>query len=147
VVPDSALHEWCPPCPGECKIRGMKLSRYFALLSCLFFFTAVVHAQTLTGKWNSTVDLAGQGGNPTFVLQQSNDKLTGTYSGALGEAPLHGTVKGADITFDFDAYGGTIHYVGKLSEDGKKIAGTCDYGQLGKGTFTATKAEAAPPKQ
>jgi hypothetical protein len=56
----------------------MKLSRYFALLSCLFFFTAVVHAQTLTGKWNSTVDLAGQGGNPTFVLQQSNDKLTGT---------------------------------------------------------------------
>ena len=123
----------------------MKLSRYLALLSCLFLFTAVVHAQTLTGKWNSTVDLSGQGGTPTFVLQQSDDKLTGTYSGALGEAPLHGTVKGANITFDFDAYGGTIHYVGKLSDNGKKITGTCDYGQLGKGTFTATKAEAAAP--
>ena len=29
---------------------------------------------------------------------------------------------------------------GKLSDGGKKITGTCDYGQLGKGTFTATKA-------
>jgi len=123
----------------------MKLSRYLALLSCLFFFTAVVHAQTLTGKWNSTVQLGDQGGTPTFTFQQSNDKLTGTYSGGLGEAPLHGTVKGADITFDFDAYGGTIHYAGKLSDDGKKITGTCDYGQLGKGTFTATRAEAAAP--
>jgi hypothetical protein len=135
------------PHPRECKIRAMKFSRYFALLSCLFLFTAVVHAQTLTGKWNSTVQLGDQSGSPAFVLQQSNDKLTGTYSGALGEAPLHGTVKGTDITFDFDAYGGTIHYVGKLSDDGKKITGTCDYGQLGKGTFTATKAEAAPARQ
>ena len=123
----------------------MKLSRYFALMSCLFLFTVLVHAQILTGKWNSTVQLGDQGGTPTFVLQQSNDKLTGTYSGALGEAPLHGTVKGADITFDFDAQGTTIHYVGKLGDDGKKITGTCDYGQLGKGTFTATRAEAAAP--
>jgi hypothetical protein len=118
----------------------MRISRHLALLSCLFLFTAALYAQNLTGKWNSTVDLAGQNGTPTFTLQQAGDKLTGTYSGALGEAPLHGTVKGTDITFDFDAYGGTIHYVGKLSADAKKITGTCDYGQLGKGTFTATIA-------
>jgi hypothetical protein len=127
----------------------MKLSRQLALLSCLFLSTAALYAQNLTGKWNSTVTLGDQGGNPTFTLQQTGDKLTGTYSGALGEAPLHGTVNGTDITFDFDAYGGTIHYVGKLAADGKKITGTCDYGQLGKGTFTATKAgpEPAPAKQ
>jgi hypothetical protein len=113
----------------------------------MFLFTAALYAQNLTGKWNSTVELSGQGGTPTFTLQQTGDKLTGTYSGALGEAPLHGTVKATDITFDFDAYGGTIHYAGKLAADGKKITGTCDYGQLGKGTFTAIKAEPAPAKQ
>ena len=59
----------------------MKLSRYLALLSCLFLFTAVVHAQTLTGKWNSTVQLSGQGAGGTILTNADlYDWTSGSWS-------------------------------------------------------------------
>lgn len=119
----------------------MKTLRALAVLPAMLLLTTALYALTASGKWIATVDLGGQGGTPSFVLGQTGDKLTGTYSGALGEAPLHGTIKDSDIAFDFDAQGGTVHYAGKLSADGSKITGTCDYGPLGKGTFTATRGE------
>ncbi len=72
--------------------------------------------------------------------------LTGTYSGALGEAPIKGTVKGNDVTIDFDASGAAVHYAGKISADGNKIEGTVDYGGQASGTFTATRSEAKDKK-
>ena len=110
------------------------------------FVAVLVFAADVTGTWNATVDLGGQGGTPTFVLKQDGDKLTGTYSGALGDAPLHGTIKEANIVFDFEVSGAAVHYEGKLDADGKTIKGTCDYGGQASGTFTATRAEAKPKK-
>ena len=104
-------------------------------------------AVDVTGTWNAKVDLGGQGGSPTFVFKQDGDKLTGTYTGALGDAPLHGAIKGNDISFDFEVQGNAVHYAGKLDADGKKIEGTCDYAGQAKGTFTATKAEASKDKK
>jgi hypothetical protein len=121
----------------------MKILRRLSLLSATLLVSTALYALTASGKWTATVDLGGQGGSPTFVLEQTGDKLTGTYTGALGDATLHGTVKDTDVTFDFDAAGGTVHYTGKLSADGTKITGTCDYGSLGKGTFTATRTDPA----
>ncbi len=109
--------------------------------------TALAFAADVTGTWNAKVDLGGQGGSPTFVLKQDGDKLTGTYSGALGDAPLHGTIKGNEITFDFEAQGAAVHYAGKVDADGKKMEGTCDYGGQASGTFTATKSEPAKDKK
>jgi hypothetical protein len=117
-----------------------KVSLIFALMA----FTAVVlfAATDLTGTWNAKVDLGGgQTGSPTFVLKQDGEKLTGAYSGALGEAPIKGTVKGNEITLDFEASGAAIHYAGKVSADGARIEGTVDYGGQASGTFTATRAE------
>jgi hypothetical protein len=109
----------------------------------LLLLTASMLAVDVTGTWNATVDLGGgQGGTPTFVLKQDGDKLTGTYSGALGDAPVHGTIKGSDVTFDFEVQGAAVHYAGKLDADGKTMKGTCDYGGQASGTFTATKGEA-----
>jgi hypothetical protein len=119
----------------------MQLRRSFAILATVLMFSASLYAATVTGTWNVTVDLGGQGGSPTFTLQQDGEKLTGTYSGALGEAPAHGTIKGADIAIDFEVQGSVIHYSGKLDDSGTKITGKCDYGSLGTGTFTATKSE------
>jgi hypothetical protein len=118
------------------------MKRVPALLAMLLFLSAAMLAVDVTGTWNAKVDLGGQGGTPTFVLKQDGDKLTGTYSGALGDAPVHGTIKGSDVTFDFDVQGAAVHYSGKLSADGNKMEGTCDYGGQASGTFTATKAEA-----
>ena len=73
------------------------------------------------------------------MLKHDGEKLAGTYSGALGESPITGTVKGSDVTMDFEASGAKIHYSGKVDKDGNKITGDCGYGGQASGTFVATK--------
>src|SRR5437764_7256867 len=90
-----------------------------AILAIVMFMTTALFAADLTGTWNATVKLGDQQGTPTFVLKQDGDQLTGTYSGALGEAPIKGTVKGDEITIDFDASGAAVHYQGKVDTRAK----------------------------
>ena len=116
-----------------------KVSLIFALMA--FTAVALFAATDLTGTWNAKVDLGDQKGTPTFTLKQDGEKLTGTYSGALGEAPLKGTVKGNKVVWDFEASGAQVHYAGTTSADGARIEGTVDYGGQASGTFTATRAE------
>ena len=118
------------------------MKKVLAVLTMMILATASLFAATdLTGTWNAKVDLGTQTGAPTFELKQDGEKLTGKYSGALGDAPLTGTVKGSDVTWDFEASGAAVHYVGKISADGNKIEGTVDYGGQASGTFTATRAK------
>lgn len=107
---------------------------------------AYAYATDVTGTWNAQVDLGGQSGAPTFVLKQDGEKLTGTYSGALGDAPVTGTIKGDKVSFNFDAQGAAVHYEGTVNADGTEMKGTCDYGGQASGTFTAKKAEKKPEK-
>ena len=141
---DNRLSSGLPFAPADGIVRDMRKAP--AILATVLLLAASLFAADVTGTWNATVDLGGQGGTPTFILKQDGEKLTGTYQGALGEAPLHGTIKGNEITFDFEAAGAQVHYAGKLDADGKKMAGTCDYGGQASGTFTATKAEPAKEK-
>jgi len=111
-----------------------------AIPALVILFTASALAIDLTGTWNAKVELStGQSGSPTFVLKQDGEKLTGTYSGALGDAPIKGTLKGNDVTIDFEVSGAQIHYAGRVDKDGKQIEGTVDYGGQASGKFTATK--------
>ena len=56
-----------------------------------------------------------------------------------GKGTGTGTVKGSDVEWSFDGGdAGKVSYKGKLDDAGK-ITGTAEYGQLGKGTFTAQK--------
>lgn len=120
----------------------MKKAHVTPILALVVFSAVALYAAVdLTGTWNCKVVLGDQSGTPTFVLKQQGEKLTGTYSGALGDAPVTGTVKGSDVTIDFEVSGAQIHYAGKVDKDGKKIEGTCDYGGQASGTFTATKKE------
>ena len=59
----------------------------------------------VTGKWTFTVETSAGSGTPTVTLKQDGEKLTGTYSGALGEAKLTGSVKGDAIEFSFEPSG------------------------------------------
>jgi hypothetical protein len=93
----------------------------------------------MTGKWEFITELAGSSGSPTFTFKQHGEKLSGSYSGLFGEADLSGTIKGNAISFDFEVSGSKIHYEGKVSDDGKTIEGTCDYGGTA-GTFKAIRA-------
>lgn len=111
-------------------------------LSALALFSVCAFAADITGKWNATVELDIGSGNPTFVLKQTGDQLTGTYSGALGEAKLTGTVNGDKVRFSFDVSPDgnhlTVVYSGTLDGE-KKMKGTVKLGEAGGGTFTASK--------
>jgi hypothetical protein len=128
--------------PFDIVRRVKKLPIILTILAIVTAMAPAAYAATdISGTWNAKVDLGGQGGSPTFVLKQDGEKLTGKYSGALGDSDVTGTVKGSAITIDFDVQGNKIHYEGKLNVDGTQIEGTCDYGGQASGTFTAKKAE------
>jgi hypothetical protein len=114
----------------------------FAAAAAIFSATALLAAD-ITGNWEAAVETSAGSGSPSFVFQQAGDKLTGDYSGALGNAKLTGTVKGDAVEFVFkaDAGGETIavEYKGTLDSSGRKMKGTVKLGTLADGTFTATK--------
>ncbi len=91
----------------------------------------------LTGQWTFAVETSAGSGSPSFVFRQEGETLTGQYSGALGEAPLKGTVKGNEINFTIEVSQGKLVYKGKI-ENGV-IKGTVTLGDLGSGTFTGKR--------
>ena len=99
-------------------------------------------AADISGTWDFAVDTSSGSGNPTFTFRQDGEKLTGTYKGVLGEAPLTGTVKGDEIRFTIEAdYAGQklkLEYSGKILSPAS-MKGTARYGDLGEATWTAAK--------
>ena len=96
----------------------------------------------VTGKWLFTVETSAGSGTPTLTLKQDGEKLTGHYSGQLGEADLTGTLKGPDIkiTFTADVQGNSINCVYTGTVDGKDaMKGRVELVGLGDGTFTAKR--------
>ncbi len=123
------------PLPPKSGYNSVMFRRAFATLILL---TSSALGADLTGTWLADVQTDAGNGTPKFVLKQEGGKLTGTYSGALGEAKVTGTVTGQDVTIEFNA-GAPIVYIGKLDEAGKTITGTCDLGGQASGTFKAVK--------
>lgn len=96
----------------------------------------------VTGKWLFTVETSAGSGTPTMTLKQDGEKVTGHYSGQLGEAEITGSAKGADVklTFTVDAQGTMINcvYTGTVeSKDAMK--GRVELVGLGEGTFVAKR--------
>jgi hypothetical protein len=95
----------------------------------------------VTGVWDMSVETPQ--GTMTLVstFKQDGEKITGVQSSQLGETPLEGTIKGADIAFAivFDMQGQqmTITYAGKI--DGEAMSGTIEFGGMGSSTWTAKK--------
>jgi hypothetical protein len=98
-------------------------------------------AVNVTGTWVFDVQTSAGSGSPTMMFKQEGEKLTGHYSGQLGELPLTGTVKDSKITFQMDVSvegtNLTIVYSGTVEKDAMK--GTVSLGQAGDGTFTAKR--------
>ena len=108
------------------------------LLIVLALSALAVFAADISGTWTASVRLDAGSGTATFVFKQAGDVLTGSYSGALGNAEVKGMVKGNQVEWSFDnADAGKITYKGTV--DGAAMKGTVEYGQLGAGTFTAEK--------
>jgi hypothetical protein len=118
------------------------MSRLLLITLLAGVFCAPLLAHDISGNWEFSVETAAGSGSPSFLFKQDGEQLAGTYSGLLGKADLKGTVKGEqiDFTFNFSYSGqsGVAHYTGSI-EDDKKMKGKVVIGDLGEGTWTATK--------
>jgi len=116
------------------------LRRLMLLLPLMAFAAGV----DVTGTWKFAVETSAGSGEPTFVFKQAGEAITGTYSGAFGEAPLKGTVKGNVIEFQFKiAPAGedvVAEYKGTIESD-TSMKGTVKFGAVAEGTWTAKKAK------
>jgi hypothetical protein len=120
-------------------LRRMLLA---ASAAAVFLTTSAIAADAnVTGEWDMIVESPAGTGTPHFSLKQEGATVSGTYKGALGEAPVTGTVKGNAVTIKFhvEAQGMEmeVSYVGTV--DGAAMSGTVTLGDFGEGKFTGKK--------
>jgi hypothetical protein len=126
------------------RIEGGSSNVLASIRTVLVFaaISAAAYAHDVSGKGTFQVETDAGSGSPTFVLKQTGEKLTGTYTGLFGTAELTGTVKGDDIEFSFEAEAEgqklKVVYKGKIESDGK-MKGSADLGGMGSGTWTGAK--------
>ena len=110
---------------------------FSTMLVLLSTFSASAQAVDVSGKWNMKVETSAGSGTPVFVLKQTGETITGTYSGQLGEAEVTGTLKGKEIKLEFKAGDYNIVYTGTV--DGNTMAGKVGIGDAAQGTFAGVK--------
>lgn len=125
-----------------------------ALVLALFALTLTASAQSpapaakpldVSGKWTVVMELSIGTSNPTLVLKQDGQKVTGTYTGRYGESKLTGTIdEKRQLTFQvaLSAEGTdvTMFFSGAVSADGQMVdKGTVNIEGLGEGSWAAKK--------
>ena len=97
----------------------------------------------ITGSWEMTVE--SPQGAMTIVanFKQDGETLTGTHVSEMGESPLKGTVKGANVeyTLTLDMGGQQLSIVHKAKVDGNTMTGGAEIEGMGTITFTAKKKQ------
>ena len=103
--------------------------------------TAGAQSTNVAGNWKLTFETPNGPANPSLVLKQNGEKLTGTYKGRFGEFPLEGSVKGKEIKFTVkvNAQGQEfiLEYAGAVESDTMK--GKVKFGDMGDADFTGKK--------
>jgi hypothetical protein len=124
----------------------MTRRRAVAVVAAALLVSTVAAARAqkvdITGDWTFNVETGMGSGTPAITFKQEGEKLTGTYSGQLGNTAFTGTVKGTAVEFSFttEAQGQSIDVVYKGTVDGTSMKGSVAMagGQL-SGTFTGKK--------
>jgi hypothetical protein len=121
------------------------MTRRIALATLFVAALATVAARgqevDVTGTWAMSLETPQGTSTPTLTLKQAGDKLTGTYAGRMGEAPLAGSVKGKDVTFSVkvNAQGQEFELVFSGAADGDQMKGTVDFGGMGSANWSAAR--------
>ncbi len=97
----------------------------------------------VTGKWIMTLEMPMGTANPTLVLKQEGEKITGSYTGRYGTFALEGTIKERTIVFTFTmtAEGESVPmtFTGEVATDGQTIKGSATLGPMGDATWSAKR--------
>ena len=110
-------------------------------MALLHIFAAALLGADISGYRKFSVESDAGSGSPSFVFKQDGEKLTGTYTGQFGTAPLKGSVKGNNIEFAIDLEGGgqQMKIVYKGTIDGAAMKGEVAFGDMAKGTWTGKR--------
>lgn len=86
----------------------------------------------LSGTWQ--VSFTGKRGNrqATMQLKENGSKLSGSFEGERGSAPVNGSLNGSQISFTVKMPRREVSFTGNV--DGNKMSGSTEQG----GTWTAT---------
>ena len=97
----------------------------------------------ITGSWELTVESPQGTMVITANFKQDGETLTGTHVSEMGESPLKGTVKGADVeyTLTIDMGGQQMSIVHKAKVDGDTMKGSADIEGMGTIAFTAKRKQ------
>ena len=110
---------------------------FSTMLVLLSTFSASAQAVDVSGKWNMTVETSAGSGTPVFVLKQTGETITGTYTGQLGQAAVTGALKEKEIKLEFKAGEYHIFYTGTV--EGNIMKGKVEIGDVAQGTFSGVK--------
>jgi hypothetical protein len=97
----------------------------------------------LNGQWKCHVETGNGSGDPVFTFVHAGQNLLGSYKGLFGDATVYGSLGRSDsVQFSFTARREEqeipVTYSGKV-ESADKMQGKVQFGELGEGTWTATK--------
>jgi opacity protein-like surface antigen len=120
-------------------LRRMLLAASAAAV--LLTTSAIAADANVAGEWDMIVESPAGTGTPHFSLKQEGTSISGTYKGALGEAPVTGTVKGNAVTIKFhvEAQGMEMEVSYSGTVNGAAMSGTVTLGDFGEGKFTGKK--------
>ena len=108
---------------------------------------AQTQAPDITGTWEMSIGTS-QGSSPaTLTVTKSGEKLAGTISSAMGEAPVDVTVKEKSVALELSIQtgNGPMNIIMSGTVDGDTMKGTADFGGRGSGDWTAKRTAAAAP--
>lgn len=116
------------------------MTKLLLIFAFIFAWVGTTQAQdniNVTGTWSMSVETDMGSGTPTFNLKQDGEKITGTYTGQLGDSPVTGTIKGNVIHLEFSIQGNLITYDGTASST--EMSGKVKLAEMASGTFTGKK--------
>ena len=100
----------------------------------------VAAAADVSGKWTGQVPSRGESAPATFTFKVDGDKLTGTMSGAQGEAPIQdGKASGDKISFSMMGGNAKVVFEGTVSGNEIKMTRQREGGQARE--FTLKRAQ------
>lgn len=102
-------------------------------------------AADISGTWIVSTQLTtGQRSQPTFILVQEGNALSGSYQGVLGKSQVSGKIQGTDVIWEYETKIGLTKvkavYTG-IIKSSTEMSGSMKFndGKLASGTWTGKK--------
>ena len=121
--------------------RPLRLTLVLFILAA-FAEAAIAQSARVTGEWDLTVNSPQGTRTVKATFKEESGKLTGNLQAGERNLPFEGTLTGKEVKFSFTVSNQGNNIVISMTGDveGDSIKGKADFGALGAGDWTATRA-------